>query len=154
MIWQAGLNVMADNPISFITGMGWHTFAAYVGIVPHNTYLWYFFNLGVIGLVLYLLILRNVLKLTREAVNGISDDGDMLLLGFLFGFAALLVSVCFVDLFAPWYFIWAYAGVMARIAVQMNAEARQRSESVATVEEEDNSPFASISSSSLQVQKL
>jgi O-antigen ligase len=154
MIWQAGLNVMADNPISFITGMGWHTFAAYVGIVPHNTYLWYFFNLGVIGLVLYLLILRNVLKLTREAVNGISDDGDMLLLGFLFGFAALLVSVCFVDLFAPWYFIWAYAGVMARIAVQMNAEAQQRSESVATVEEEYNSPLASISSSALQVQKL
>lgn len=154
MIWQAGLNVMADNPLSFITGMGWHTFAAYVGIVPHNTYLWYFFNLGLIGLVLYLLILRNVLKLTREAVNGLSDEGNMLLLGFLFGFAALLVSVCFVDLFAPWYFIWAYAGVMARIAVLMNAEARQRSESVATIDPEGNSPFASISSPALQVQKF
>lgn len=154
MIWQTGLNVMADNPISFITGMGWHTFAAYVGIVPHNTYLWYFFNLGLIGLVLYLLILRNLLKLTREAVNGLSDEGNMLLLGFLFGFAALLVSVCFVDLFAPWYFIWAYAGVMARIAVLMNADARQRSVSVATADAEDHSPFASISSSARQVQKL
>ena len=100
-----------------------------------------------------MLILRNVLKLTREAVNGLSDDGDMLLLGFLFGFSALLVSVCFVDLFAPWYFIWAYAGVIARVAVLMKVEARQRSESVDTFEAGDNSPFASISFSGLQVQK-
>ena len=153
MIWQAGLNVMADNPSSFITGMGWHTFAAYVGIVPHNTYLWYFFNLGVIGLFLYLLILRNVLKLTRKAVNGLSNDSDMLLLGFLFGFSALLVSVCFVDLFAPWYFIWAYAGVMARIAVQMNVEARQRSGRAPRAGDEDNPSLVSISAAVPQTQK-
>ncbi len=154
MIWQSGLSVMVDHPISFITGMGWHTFAPYVGIVPHNTYLWYFFNLGAIGLILYLLILRNILKLTREAVNGASVDGDMLLMGFLFGFAALLVSVFFVDLFAPWYFIWAYAGVMARVAVQMNAEARQQRERTPKVEEDDNPPFPSVSAQALQVQRF
>lgn len=152
-IWQSGLSVMVDHPISFITGMGWHTFAPYVGTVPHNTYLWYFFNLGAIGLILYLVILRNVLKLTREAVNGASIDGDMLLIGFLFGFAALLVSVFFVDLFAPWYFIWAYAGIMARVAVQMNAEARQQRERVPKVEEDDNPSFPSVSAHALQVQR-
>ena len=153
MIWQAGLSVMADHPISFVTGMGWHTFAAYVGIVPHNTYLWYFFNLGAIGLILYLVILRNVLQLTREAINGVSVDGDMLLIGFLFGFAALLLSVFFVDLFAPWYFIWAYAGVMMRVAVQMKMEARQQRERAPNVEENDISIFPSVSAHSLPVQR-
>lgn len=152
MIWQMGLNVMADNPISFITGMGWHTFAAYVGIVPHNTYLWYFFNLGAIGLILYLLILRNILKLTREAISGMSVDGDMLLMGFLFGFAALLVSVFFVDLFAPWYFIWAYAGVMARVIVQMNAEARLQRERNSDGEAVNIAPFPSVPAHALRVQ--
>lgn len=154
MIWQAGLSVMADNPISFITGMGWHTFAPYVGIVPHNTYLWYFFNLGAIGLILYLLILRNILKLTREAINGVSVDCDMLLMGFLFGFVALLVSVFFVDLFAPWYFIWAYTGVMARVAVQMKAEARQQREIFSNGEAVHSPPFPSVSAHALQVQRF
>ena len=125
-IWESGLRVMADNPVSFVIGKGWHTFAAYVGIVPHNTYLWYLFNLGAIGLVLYVLILRNLLKHARNAVHRLSADADALLMGFVFGFTGLLVSVFFVDLFEPWYFIWAYVGVIARVAVLMNAEARRR----------------------------
>ncbi len=128
LIWEMGLNVMADHPSSFLTGMGWHTFAPYVGVVPHNTYLWYFFNLGIVGLLLYLVILGNVLKLTRNAVSGESVDSNILLMGFIFGFAGLLMSICFVDLFAPWYFIWAYIGVMARVAVQMNLEVQKRQE--------------------------
>jgi O-antigen ligase len=152
-IWQTGLNVMADHPISFVTGMGWHTFAPYVGIVPHNTYLWYFFNLGIVGIFLYLLIVHNILKLTREAVTGEATDSDMLLMGFVFGFAALLISVFFVDLFAPWYFIWAYVGVMARVAVQMKAEARQGSESEPMVEK-GNIPSPSVSTHTLQSQRF
>ena len=153
MIWQTGLNVMANHPSSFITGMGWHTFAPYIGVVPHNTYLWYFFNLGAIGIILYLLILRNVLNMTRKAVNGVSVDGDMLLMGFLFGFAALLVAVFFVDLFAPWYFIWAYVGVMARVAVQMNVEARQQLERFSFVEAVQP-PFSSVAAPTLRVNGL
>lgn len=154
MIWQAGLSVMADHPISFVTGMGWHTFAAYVGIVPHNTYLWYFFNLGAIGIILYLLILRNILNLTREAINGVSVDGDMLLMGFLFGFAALLVSVFFVDLFVPWYFIWAYVGIMARVAVQMNIEALQQDERLSNVEAVHITPFPSVPTHAFPIQRF
>lgn len=154
MIWQAGLSKMTDDPISFITGMGWHTFAAYIGIVPHNTYLWYFFSLGAIGLILYLLILRNLLRLAREAVSGISVEGEMLLMGFLFGFAALLVAVFFVDLFAPWYFIWAYSGVMARVAVQMNAEARRLDKQGLRFEQKDTPHIIPASFHAPQAQRL
>jgi O-antigen ligase len=125
-IWESGLNVMADNPLSYVIGMGWHTFAAFVGVVPHNTFLWYFFGLGAVGLVLYLIILRNLLFLARSAVCRMSQDVDALLIGFVFGFTALLASVCFVDLFAPWYFIWAYVGIIARISILMNAEAKRQ----------------------------
>jgi hypothetical protein len=127
-IWETGFSVMMNHPSSFFTGMGWHTFAPYVGIVPHNTYLWYLFNLGIAGLVLYLLILRNVFRLTCDAVGGAAEDGDMLLKGFVLGFAALAISTLFVDLFAPWYFIWAYVGVMARVAVEMSWENQQEIE--------------------------
>jgi O-antigen ligase len=113
-IWETGLSVMARHPESFLFGMGWHTFAPYVGVVPHNNYLWYFFNLGAVGLLLYLLILWNIYRLVREALPLATGDTRRLLLGFLFGFFALLVSVSFVDLFAPWFFIWAYIGLMAR----------------------------------------
>lgn len=143
LIWQMGLNVMADHPSSFFTGMGWHTFAPYVGVVPHNTYLWYFFNLGIIGLLLYVTILGNVLKLTRDAVRGEAADSDMLLIGFIFGFAGLLISIVFVDLFAPWYFIWAYVGIIARIAVEMNWENRQWPESV-SIDEASETSFSSM----------
>ena len=125
-IWETALSLMGDHPLSYLIGMGWHTFAPYVGVVPHNTYLWYFFNLGAIGLMLYLIIVRNLLKVSRQAINGLSTDGDMLLKGFVFGFTALLTSVLFVDLFSPWYFIWAYIGTITRVAVEMNAEAQQQ----------------------------
>lgn len=137
-IWETALTLMGDHPLSYVIGMGWHTFAPYVGIVPHNTYLWYFFNLGAVGLMLYLIMVRNLLKVSRQAINGLSTDGDMLLKGFVFGFTALLASVLFVDLFSPWYFIWAYIGTITRVAVEMNVEAQQQREPSLSGGEQNN----------------
>lgn len=116
-IWEAGIGVMLDHPMSFLIGIGWQTFATYVGSVPHNTYLGYLFALGVLGLALFVMILGCIAQLIRRAALLAIGEPRSLLIGYLLGYTALLVCVFFVDLFATWHFIWAFTGVIARLAV-------------------------------------
>jgi hypothetical protein len=39
------------------------------------------------------------------------------LIGFVIGTTALAVALFFVNLFSPWLFVWAYIGIVMRIAV-------------------------------------
>ncbi len=114
-IWETGLGVMSRQPESFIAGVGWHSFAPYVGVVPHNTYLGYLFSLGVFGLAVYVFILNRVISVAKTATLIADGEPRALVAAFTVGFLSLLVAVFFVDLFAPWYFIWAYIGISVRL---------------------------------------
>jgi hypothetical protein len=127
-IWETGLGLMARHPQSFITGMGWQSFAPYVGVVSHNTYLAYLFSLGTLGLAAYLTTLNRVIVVAKAGTLATVGDARALMIAFMIGFLSLLVSVFFVDLYAPWYFVWAYVGILVRLATLAIFESRSAKE--------------------------
>jgi O-antigen ligase len=117
--WQRLLTKMSYWPYSFLTGYGWDAYKSLIGIIgdPHNTYLLYWFNLGLIGLGLYIFV---VIWIVRYAVNSLPYIDEVvrpLIIGFITGFLALHVAIFFVVLYTPWLFIWALTGTILRIVV-------------------------------------
>ena len=49
-VWRRVLTKMSYWPVSYITGYGWNAYRTLIGIYgdPHNTYVLYWFNLGLI----------------------------------------------------------------------------------------------------------
>jgi len=125
MIWETGLRVQAEDPALFLWGRGWDTFRPEVRQASHNTYLEYLFNLGVIGLGLYLGLIASITRLQLYGLTGATGDERLLIIGFVLGWLCMLIAVFFVNLFNPWVFVWAYTGLVSRIAVHC-APARQR----------------------------
>ena len=121
-IWEQGLKVMMEHPKSFFVGMGWATFPGYVGIVSHNTFLNVLFDFGILGLVPYLMLIWWIVSRLKRSVLDTSGQVQLLLGGSIFGYLAMLCALFFVNLFTPWYFVWAYLGVILRIAMLSRSE--------------------------------
>jgi O-antigen ligase len=133
-VWSRLLTMMSYRPLSFVTGYGWNSYRLLIGIYgdPHNTYLWYWFNLGVIGLGLYAFIAVWVIKFTVSSLRYIREAIKPVVIGFIIGFIALHVAIFFVQLYSPWLFIWAMTGTILRVIVDERREAML----VATLEED------------------
>jgi len=118
--WRQSLTMMSYWPMSFISGYGWNAYTTlFVGYGdPHNTYLNYLFNLGAIGLSLYLFIVVWIVQYAVGSLNSVSNDGKPLVIGFLMGFLSLHIALFFVGLYAPWLFIWAITGAALRLVVE------------------------------------
>lgn len=119
MIWEKAIEMMLEHPVSFVTGFGWHVYSISTpsGFAAHNTYLHLLYDLGVIGVALFLLIVGSVLGAVRNRLHSVSAEVQPLLISFVFGFLALLVTIFFTELFHPWLYIWAFAGVSLRLAL-------------------------------------
>lgn len=117
-IWTSILEKLWSQPVAVLSGFGWNSYPI-IGFeyAPHNTYLGYWFNLGLIGLLAYLALFAQILAAARAAVSLEGGNVRSLLIAFWVGFLALLVSIFFVELHIPWFFVWAYAGIMCRVAV-------------------------------------
>lgn len=117
-IWSTALNIMMSEPWSFLTGYGWNTTLQTLGIAMHNFYLWRFFELGVFGLLALVGLFYAILYWSKQAVLSSRANEELMphLIGFIFGFSALLVGLFPGDFFSPWYFLWAYAGLAMRMA--------------------------------------
>jgi O-antigen ligase len=83
----------------------------------HNHYLGLWFNLGLVGLLCGILLFVQLGRTARAAVDVTAGEYQSALMAFLIGLVALSTAVFFVDLYAPWPWFWAYAGLMTRIAV-------------------------------------
>ena len=117
-IWVSVLAVMFQNPLTLLTGFGWNAYAAMpFRWATHNHYLWAWFNLGVIGLVCYVLLLVLPIRTALSAVRYASAAARPHLMGFVVATTSLAVAVFFVNLANPWQYFWAYVGIMMRIAV-------------------------------------
>ncbi len=116
-IWEQGFNKMTAEPISFLVGEGWNTYAGYVGIVSHNTFFTVLFEFGALGLIPYLLLIFMLIKINKQGMRTADKANNIVTGSFIFGFYGLLISVFFVNLFNPWVFIWGYIGLMTRVAV-------------------------------------
>jgi O-antigen ligase len=124
-IWSNALEKLFDNPLNVFLGMGWNTFKQYFAYAPHNIYLNYLFELGIIGLLLVLIIFFKIFKISYKNLKNADSIELIVLVSFIFGYIALLISVFFVDLYKPWIFIWSYMGLVMRLALEISCENNQ-----------------------------
>lgn len=116
-IWSQGFSDLSTHPIALVIGFGWNTFLNQVGMDAHSTYLRFAYELGVIGLSLYLFLLAQIFLVIRRGAGCANDRLRPLLVAYLVGYLAMFVALFFVSLYKPWYFIWAYTGVIAKLSV-------------------------------------
>jgi hypothetical protein len=124
-LWKDALEQMMRTPLSLLTGFGWATYfvlPSSLPLAPHNTYLWYWFELGVAGVVLFAAILIQLVITAAKAAINTDASTRTHLIGFAIGTMALMVAIFFVELYTPWPYFWAYAGVVMRLAMIANAE--------------------------------
>lgn len=126
-IWSTALAVMERSPLSFITGFGWDVYDAMpFRFATHNHYLALWFDLGLVGLVggtaLLVLVARAALKAVPAAVNPYRS----VLIAFVTGTVALAIAIFFVNLYTPWLWFWAYAGVVMRIVANQRAHTQEQ----------------------------
>jgi len=137
-IWATAFNRMLEHPWSFLTGFGWEAYEYMRGFYKstHNVYLNIMFHLGLPGLLLYLALMYNIFATCRRAILKATGMVRTQLVAFVLGFAALNVSLFFVELYKPWIYIWAYVGIILRISVESI-----RSSNCEVAEESQASPY-------------
>ncbi len=123
-IWATTLESMMDAPLSLITGFGWNAYESMpFTLSTHNYYLDLWFDLGIVGVACFVLIVRRTMLVAGRAIPLASGDERRQLLAFQFGMIAMLVAVFFTLIFKPWPYLWMYMGAMMRVA--LIAEAAQ-----------------------------
>jgi O-antigen ligase len=117
-IWAAAFNEMMEHPISLLTGFGWNVYSTMPTIFAmHNTYLDQWFNLGLLGLGVYLFIeIQTIIMAKRAAALARPPlRGDML--AYVFGMTSMSIAVMFSNLYTPKPYLWMYIGLIMRGAV-------------------------------------
>lgn len=131
-IWTRAILRMMNSPLSLITGFGWNTWleGSVMGfyIVAHNHYLSLWFELGLVGLICFIVMLRQVVKEALTTI-AIADAADRdLVVAFVFSFLILAVGIFFVLLYKPWLYIWPYIGLAMRYTINVRAASRAKVE--------------------------
>jgi O-antigen ligase len=117
-LWTDALEAMLSSPWTLLSGFGWGGWDAHnFRYVAHNNYLSYWFDLGLPGLVLLLVLLIGACLAARRALQHAQPGDRGQLIAFIAGMAALLISMAFQTLFSPWPYIWAYIALMMRLAL-------------------------------------
>lgn len=116
-IWSAVLEVMFRTPITLLTGFGWESYGTFpFRWVTHNHYLAQFFNLGLVGLICSVLLMVVPVRTANAAATYASPEVRPVLISFGIGTIAIATAVFFVNLYLPWLYYWAYAGIVMRLA--------------------------------------
>lgn len=124
-IWSNAIDSMLENPLSFVTGYGFYSYESSRSfrLSTHNTYLWYLYNLGVIGLFLFIAIFARVLATARHALADTSDRQRPHMVALVFGLFSFLIATFFSDYHVVGYLLWAYVGILMRVAHGLAAAA-------------------------------
>lgn len=116
-IWAAAIARMLQTPLTLLTGFGWNVYWTMpFRFSPHNHYVSLWFNLGLPGLACGTLLLTQAVRISRVGVDKARQHRPMLM-AFVVGVLAFSVAAFFVDLYVPWLWFWAFAGLMLRIAI-------------------------------------
>ncbi len=118
-IWLNTLSLFMNHPVTMITGYGWRVYWSKPHVYsPHNTYLNYWFNLGLPGLGCLVFILGSLWSTAKSASFACADERvRYLLIGFCFGLVGIFISIFFVELYTPWPYLWAFFGIAMRLAL-------------------------------------
>ncbi len=124
-IWGRGLEAMMNSPVTLITGFGWDTWSVMgFRFVAHNHYLLLWFELGLVGIVCFLLILRQLVTIAL-ATASVADSPDRdYIVAFVFSFLILGIGIFFVLLAKPWSYLWPFIGLAMRYTVDVRAAHR------------------------------
>ena len=124
-IWQPVIDKMLKNPIAMITGFGWASYDV-SGFVfsAHNYYLQLWFELGIAGLLSYLLLIRSLLVVARRSAADAPDEAARYLVAFVYGIVGLSGALVFSVIYRPWLYVWMYTGLTMRMALLARQSAR------------------------------
>lgn len=140
-IWTDALAVMIENPLTLLSGYGWRSYWSMpFRYSPHNQYLNFWFNLGLVGLGCVVLLFVLPIRTAREAIERGMRATSFLMMGFIVATIALATAIFFVDLYTPWVYYWAYAGLAMRLA----ANALQRAPQQAAPPEPESPPTTAV----------
>ena len=124
-IWRATILVQAENPESFLYGNGWNSHEqSGIWKSTHNTYLLRLYELGLIGLFMFIALLVAMVRQVRVLVQRTEGKERVLMSGIAFGWFGVIVAIFFVDLYTPWFYIWSFLGMSLRIAYEKDREYR------------------------------
>jgi O-antigen ligase len=135
-LWADAVGQMMRTPITLITGFGWASYfvlPSALPLAPHNTYLWYWFELGLVGVLAFITVL---VSLGRTAVRAAfqSPEADRpWFIGFTIALLALSISLFFVEIYTPWPFIWGATGAVMRLAMIVLDERRGQNQTRITL---------------------
>jgi len=118
-LWTRAISVMLEQPISFLVGYGWNAYDSFreFRLSVHNAYLNYLFNLGFVGLALFVSVLAAVLVNLRRGVSHASDTMKVYLVAAVFGVTSICVNLLFGEIYNTALLMWAFVGVALRLAV-------------------------------------
>jgi O-antigen ligase len=92
----------------------------------HSTYINFLFNMGMIGLCLFLVTTVNVVRTARAALPATGAGEFPYLAALIFAMFNILVAITFGDLYSPWIFVWATCGAALRIAVEVRVSVDEK----------------------------
>jgi O-antigen ligase len=118
-IWKEAIESMLENPLSFVSGYGFHSYASdrSFRLATHNLYLYYLYELGTIGLVLFVGIFARILSTARAAITVAAEEQRRHLSALVFGLSSFLIASIFNEYHDAGYLLWAYVGVSMRVAM-------------------------------------
>jgi O-antigen ligase len=116
-IWAIALERMMESPLSLFTGFGWNAYDSMpFRYNTHNHYLTLWFDLGLVGLICGAGLLVTSMKNAMRAAPRAPVVYRSTLIAFAIGAFAIAIAAFFVNLYTPWLWFWAYAGLAMRIA--------------------------------------
>ena len=125
-IWSTAFAVMAQSPLSFITGFGWNAYDAMpFRYNTHNHFVTLWFDLGLVGVICGAVLLFMSMKIAMRATHYALQAYRPVLMAFAIGALAITIATFFVNLYTPWLWFWAYAGLAMRIAANVYREHAQ-----------------------------
>ena len=114
-IWAQALGEMMSNPVTLITGFGWNVYSTMPTIFAmHNTYLDQWFNLGVLGVAVYVAILYQTISSAKRAAALTVPPLQRDMIAYVVGMMALAVTIFFGNLYTSKPYIWMYVGLTMR----------------------------------------
>jgi len=112
-IWGAALGVMLEGPYSFLVGYGWNSFeSSGVWKSAHSVYINRFFEAGLIGLVILIILIWNIVQGSRSCLKRADEEASRLIKGFIISMFVLTIDIAFVSPAGAWSVIWILIGLM------------------------------------------
>ena len=112
-IWMAAMLIMLEWPWSFLVGNGWNSFnSSGIWKSAHSEYVDRFYELGVIGLLLFIWLLYQVTTRARRRLATADPELRRILIGYVFSMSIVVVNIFFATLPDPWTIIWVITGLI------------------------------------------